>query len=247
MRMKDDHMRNGQLKAGYNIQVGAQHQYIVNYTLHQRPGDTNCLPEHMEKFRERFGCYPEELAADAAYGSEENYAYLVQKGVAAYVKYQSFHYEQKRNYKHKKPYRAENMAYDSDADQYTCPQGKKLTYRFTQEVRSENGYVSQRRVYECEDCSDCPVKAACTRSQYNRRIQRGEQLIRLRQAAHDRLTSPKGVKLRRRRGYEAEAVFGQIKQNKGFRRFLLRGLDKVSTEWGIISMAHNISKMASAG
>ena len=246
MRMKDDHMRNGQLKAGYNIQVGTQNQFILNYSLHQRPGDTNCLQEHLEKFRKHYGRYPETIIADAAYGSEENYAYLEQKGMSAYVKYQSFHYEQKRHYKQKKPYRAENMAYDPGTDQYTCPQGKSLNYLFTQEVRSEHGYLSQRRIYECEDCRDCPVKAACTRSQFNRRIQRGEELIRLRQAAHERLTSPEGVKHRRRRGVEAEAVFGQIKQNKDFRRFMLRGLDKVSTEWGIISMAHNLTKLARA-
>lgn len=246
MRMKEDHMRNGQLKAGYNIQTGTQNQFILNYSLHRRAGDTSCLQEHLEKFRKSMGEYPENLIADAGYGSEENYAYLEQRGIAAYVKYQSFHYEQKRNYKQKKPYRAENMAYDSKADQYICPQGKKLNYIFTKEVRSDNGYASERRVYECEDCSACPVKEECTRSKNHRRIYRGKKLIRLRQTAHERLMSPRGVKHRRKRGIEVEAVYGQIKQNMGFRRFMLRGLDKVSTEWGILCMAHNLSKMARA-
>ena len=246
MRMKEDHMRNGQLKAGYNIQTGTQNQFILNYSLHRRAGDTSCLQEHLEKFRKSMGEYPENLIADAGYGSEENYAYLEQRGIAAYVKYQSFHYEQKRNYKQKKPYRAENMAYDSKADQYICPQGKKLNYIFTKEVRSDNGYASERRVYECEDCSACPVKEECTRSKNHRRIYRGKELILLRQTAHERLMSPRGVKHRRKRGIEVEAVYGQIKQNMGFRRFMLRGLDKVSTEWGILCMAHNLSKMARA-
>lgn len=237
-------MRNGQLKAGYNIQVGTQNQYILNYSLHRRAGDTSCLQEHLEKFRKHMGEYPETLIADAGYGSEENYAYLEERKIAAYVKYQSFHYEQKRNHKRKSPYRVENMAYDAETDQYTCPQGKKLNYIYSKEVRSENGYLSERRVYECEDCSACPVKAACTRSKNNRCVYRGEKLIRLRQGAHERLMSPRGVKHRRKRGIEVEAVYGQIKQNMGFRRFMLRGLDKVSTEWGILCMAHNLSKMA---
>ena len=244
MRMKDDHMGNGQLKAGYNIQVGTQNQFILNYTLHRRAGDTSCLQEHLEKFRENMGEYPENLIADAGYGSEDNYAYLEKRGIAAYVKYQSFHYEQKRNYKRKKPYRAENMAYDPETDQYICPQGKKLNHIFTKEVRSDNGYTSERRVYECEDCSACPEKEACTRAKNNRRIYRGDKLIRLRQKAHDLLLSPRGVKHRRKRGIEVEAVYGQIKQNMGFRRFMLRGLDNVRTEWGILCMAHNLSKMA---
>lgn len=244
MRMKEDHMKNGQLKAGYNIQVGTQNQFILNYSLHQRAGDTSCLQEHLEKFREKMGEYPEALVADAGYGSEENYAYLEKRKIAAFVKYQSFHYEQKRNHKKKKPYRAENMAYDPETDQYTCPQGKKLNYIYTKDVRSDNGYESERRVYECEDCTACPVKEACTRARGNRRIYRGEALIRLKQEAHARLMSPRGVKHRRKRGIEVEAVYGQIKQNMGYRRFMLRGLDKVSTEWGIICMAHNLMKMA---
>jgi hypothetical protein len=244
MRMKDDHMRNGQLKAGYNIQTGTQNQFILNYSLHRRAGDTSCLQEHLEKFRKNMGEYPENLIADAGYGSEENYAYLENRGVAAFVKYQSFHYEQKRNYKKKKPYLAENMKYDPEADQYTCPQGKKLNYIFTKDVHSWNGYHSTRRIYECEDCTDCPEKAECTRSKYHRQIYRGEELIRMRKKAHQRLMSPRGVKHRRRRGIEVEAVYGQIKQNMGFRRFMLLGLDKVSTEWGILCMAHNLSKMA---
>jgi hypothetical protein len=40
MRMKKDHMRNGQLKPGYNVQVGTENQFIVGYSLHQRPTDT---------------------------------------------------------------------------------------------------------------------------------------------------------------------------------------------------------------
>ncbi len=46
----------------------------------------------------------------------------------------------------------------------------------------------------------------------------------------------------KRRGIEVESVFGQIKENRRFRRFLLRGLDKVKTEWGLLSIAHNLLK-----
>ncbi len=247
MRMKEDHMRNGQLKAGYNIQTGTQNQFILNYSIHRRAGDTSCLKAHLEKFREQMGEYPENLIADAGYGSEENYAYLEDNRITAFVKYQSFHYEQKRNYKKKKPYRVENLGYDQKSDQYTCPQGKILNYLYSKNVTSANGYQSTRRVYEAEDCTDCPVKAECTRSKYNRRVYRGDELIRMRKQAHDRLMSPNGVRHRAKRGIEVEAVFGQIKQNMGFRRFMLRGLDKVSTEWGIICMAHNLKKMAKAG
>ena len=43
MRMKEDHMQNGQLKPGYNAQISTENQIIVNYTLHQNPTDTKTL------------------------------------------------------------------------------------------------------------------------------------------------------------------------------------------------------------
>ncbi len=244
MRMKEDHMRNGQLKPGYNIQMGTQNQFILGFSLHRRAGDTSCLKEHLEKLKTWLGEYPENLVADAGYGSEENYSYMEEKKITAYVKDNRFHYEQKRNYKKKYPYRAENFPYDPEADEYECPQKKRLRYVETKPYKSENGYVSERRVYESEDCSQCPVKAECTRAKNNRQIQIGLELKRLRNNARDNLLSPQGLLMRSRRPIEVEAVFGRLKQDWGFRRFLLRGLDNVTTEWGILCIAHNITKAA---
>ena len=121
-----------------------------------------------------------------------------------------------------------------------------LSYQFTQEVTSANGYRSTRRVYECADCSDCPVKADCTKSKFNRRLYIGVELLDMRDQAQKRLTSPEGVKLRSQRPIEVEAVFGRVKHNWGFRRFLTRGKDKVKIEWGLLSLAHNITKVVAA-
>lgn len=75
MRMKEDHMLNGQLKAGYNVQISSNNQYIVNYSIHQKPTDTTTLPEHLKSYKEKYGKAPEVVVADAGYGSEENYEY----------------------------------------------------------------------------------------------------------------------------------------------------------------------------
>jgi hypothetical protein len=245
MRMKEDHMRNGQLKAGYNIQMGTQNQFVVGYSIHQRAGDTSCLKTHLEHVKSWLGKYPENLIADAGYGSEENYAYLQDNNVTAYVKYNTFHYEQKRRYKNNRPkYRLENFKYLSELDQYECPQGKRLTYQFTQKHVTDNGYETKRRVYGGAPCQDCPVMAECTKSKYQRWLRVGVELQELKKAAHDRLLSPKGKEMRSQRPIEVEAVFGRLKQDWGFRRFMLRGLDKVKTEWGILCIAHNLAKIA---
>lgn len=244
MRMKEDHMLNGQLKPGYNIQMGTENQFVVGYSIHQRVGDTNCLKEHLEKLKNWLGEYPETLTADAGYGSEENYAYLQEKSITAYVKYNTFHYEQKRRHKKNNPYRTENFTYLAEADQYVCPLGNKLDYLFTRKNVSENRYMSNRRVYECSDCKECPEKLACTKSNYNRRLYIGVELLKMKKIAHDNLESPRGKEMRSRRPIEVESVFGRLKQNWGFRRFLLRGKEKVNTEWGILCIAHNLAKAA---
>jgi hypothetical protein len=89
-----------------------------------------------------------------------------------------------------------------------------------------NGFVSERRMYECEDCSGCPVKAECTRAEHNRQIQIEVELERFKQKAQDYLTSDQGLEMRSKRPIEVEAVFGRLKHDWEFRRFLLRGLIK---------------------
>ena len=66
MRMKEDHMRNGQLKPGYNVQIGTEKQFVTGYSIHQNPGDTSCLKEHLEQLsKQRRGKLPGMITADA--------------------------------------------------------------------------------------------------------------------------------------------------------------------------------------
>lgn len=248
MCMKEDHMRNRKLKPGYNVQIGTERQFVTGYSIHQRPGDSTCLIPHLEKVGEQLGRLPKKVIADAGYGSEENYTYLEGRAIEAYVKYSTYDREQKKRHKipEREKYWASNWLYDEVQDEFTCPQGKRLTHEYTTKIRTENGYRAERRVYHCAECKHCPVKTQCTRSKYGRRVRFSLTLRRFRQAANERLQSPEGKDLRSQRLVEAEAVFGQLKHNWGFRRFLLRGLDKVKTEWGLLCVAHNIAKLAAS-
>ncbi|HEY1006890.1 MAG TPA: transposase, partial [Sphingobacteriaceae bacterium] len=51
-----------------------------------------------------------------------------------------------------------------------------------------------------------------------------------------------GVRYRKQRPVDVEPVFGQIKHNKGYRRFMLRGMKKVEVEIGLLAIAHNLRK-----
>ena len=93
MRMKDDHMKNGQLKAGYNAQISTENQFITHASVHQTPGDTATLPSHLEGFSKTYGKQSRQVVADAGYGSEQNYELLESLQADAYVKYNYFHKE----------------------------------------------------------------------------------------------------------------------------------------------------------
>jgi len=243
MRMKDDVMKNGQLKPGYNVQIGTENQFVVGFSIHQKTNDMNVLIPHLGQIQRRLGRLPRTVIADAGYGSEENYAYLEQMGVEGYVKYPLFSKQQKRSWR-KQRFRAENWEYDSERDEYICPNQQRLTYQGNRVRITDNGYRTVIRLYECGFCALCPLKPLCTRSAGNRRTEVNPRLSHFQKQAYEKLISDQGRRLRSRRGVEAESVFGRIKQDWGFRRFTLRGMEKVKTEWGLLCIAHNIAKLA---
>nr|WP_191567236.1 transposase [Metabacillus idriensis] len=77
MRMKEDHMKNGQLKPCYNVQMATENQFVLFYSIHQSPTDTRCFVAHFEKLAASSLPMPKTVIADAGYGSEENYVYAL--------------------------------------------------------------------------------------------------------------------------------------------------------------------------
>ena len=90
MRMKADHMLNGQLKPGCNIQVGAENNFVIGYDVFPNPTDTRTFISHLENVQKRLGCKFKFAIADAGYGSEENYDYLEKKEITGIVKYTTY-------------------------------------------------------------------------------------------------------------------------------------------------------------
>lgn len=244
MRMKEDHMKNGQLKPGYNVQISTSNQFIVNYTIHSNPTDTNTLSTHLTQHEASFGKAPEVLIADAGYGSEENYTLLEQKGIIAFVKYGMFDKEQNENYNSKHTFAANKLFYNHEKDCYICPMGQQMNYIGISSKRTSTGFEQSVRRYQAGNCANCPLNGACHKSKVNRIIEINENLNRLKQKAHGLLNSAEGIERRKKRCFDVEPVFGNIKQNHGFKRFMLRGKEKVTIEWGLIAIAQNLRKKA---
>jgi transposase len=245
MRMKEDHMLNGQLKPGYNWQISTENQYILGYTIHQTTNDTTALQPHLESLKENLGKMPDTLVADAGYGSEENYEYLEKNDVEAFVKYQYFHKEQSKKWK-TDPYRAENLPYDEKDDSFTCPAGQKMRFIGEKVKITDNGFRQVKRLYQAKNCKRCLMREACNKSKWNRRIEVNPNLNHYKSIIKERLCSERGLKYRSQRPVDVEAVFGIIKGNKNYRRFLLRGLEKVEIEAGLLALAHNLNKLATS-
>lgn len=244
MRMKEDHMRNGQLKPGYNVQISTSNQFIVNYTLHPNPTDTTTLAAHLAQHEESFGGAPKTITADAGYGSEENYTLLKGKEITAFVKYGMFDKEQSENHNSKHPFSADKLFHDPQKDCYICPMGQTMHYIGDSKRKTSTGFEQTYRRYQAKNCHTCPLNGVCHKSQGNRIIEINVNLNRLKRQAHELLTSEQGLSHRKKRCVDVEPVFGNIKHNHGFKRFMLRGKKKVEIEWGLLAIAQNIRKKA---
>ena len=237
--------KDGQLLPAYNLLIGTQRQFIVNYSFHQkRASETDGLTHHMERLHQQLGCYPALVMGDSTYGSEENYAFLAQRQIGNYLKYNTFDLEQKRSYR-ADPYRKENFAYDAATDTYNCPQGRRITFKQVKQITTDNGYLTTARLYQCESCHGCPVASQCKGGKGDRTIQINPTLEAYRAQAWANLNSEEGIALRKQRGVDVEPPFGDIKFNQGYQRCRLRGQAKVNVEIGLLSIAHNTKKIAS--
>ncbi len=242
MRMKEDHMKNGQLKPAYNVQISTNNQYIASYSIHQQPTDTSTLIPHIEQHIKHFHQKPNNITADAGYGSEQNYQWMEDKRITAYVKYGYFDRDQNDHLRSKKPYTVDKLAYDEQKDLYYCPTGQPMKKISSRRSISKNGFRQAFSVYQAKNCEGCPLRSECHQQKTNRIIEVNHNLNRLKRQASKRLKTNRGVAKRKQRCFDTEPVFANIKHNHHFKRFMLRGIQKVSIEMGLLALAHNLRK-----
>jgi len=244
MRMKEDHMKNGQLKAGYNVQITSNNQIITNYDTFPNPTDTLTLPAHLQSYKELYGHAPQTVTADSGYGCEQNYEYLQANDCIAYVKYNYFHQELQGERLKKHPFAAEHLYYNQEQDFYVCPMGQHMENIGTYTRKNRNGFEQTISTYQAKNCNGCPLRGVCHNSKDNRRIEVNHNANKHKNTARELLRSEEGIAHRKQRAKDVEPIFGNIKQNKGFRRFMLRGKEKVTAEFGLLAIAHNLMKKA---
>ena len=244
MHMKDDHMRNAQLKPGYNVQIGVDSEYIVATDVFSDRNDTWTLIPFLQRMEKNLKFRYPSVTADSGYESEEAYEFLKQNQQIPYIKPQTYEKWKKRSFKQDISKR-ENMKYNKVSDEYTCHAGKRLKPLYIKTQKSKSGYQSEVTVYECENCTGCPYKEKCTKSKGNKRLYVSKKFIEKRQESYANILSQTGILYRMNRSIQVEGAFGVLKKDYEFQRFLLRGKTKVKLEILLLCFGYNINKLHS--
>lgn len=245
MHMKDDHMRNSQLKPGYNVQIGVSGEYIVGVDISSERSDQLTLIPLLEHMEKGLGQRHKAVVADAGYESEENYTYLESHEQSCFIKPQNYEKSKSCKYRNNKHLK-ENMPYDADTDSYTCPAGRQITAAYEHIRKSASGFESMVTCYQCKSCAGCTLRDKCFKSKYpdkNREFDVSKAFLRQRQHTMAQITSQEGIILRINRSIQVEGVFAVIKEDYAFRRFLTRGTEHVRTEMLLIAMGYNLHRL----
>ena len=244
MRMKEDHMRNGQLKPGYNVQIAVNSEYITGLEAYSDRNDVRTLRPMLEKLSQRHQARYEEVVADAGYESLENYLYLEENGQLCFIK--PSNYEQKKTKKFQKQVgRIENMKYDPEEDSFTCAQGRKLHLR-RETTEVQGGQLVSTAWYRCEDCGGCPHRAQCCRAKDQntpKELVLRKTFWEKREQAARNIMTERGIHLRLCRSIQVEGAFGLLKNDFGFRRFLTWGKANIRTELFLLALAFDLKKL----
>jgi len=244
-RMKDDHMRNGQLKPGYNLQICVNSEFITGIGVYAERNDVNTFESFMNTLIGKHGQRYEIALADAGYESLANYRYLDSVGIVSFIKPSNYEYMNTKKFK-KLIGRRENMAYDEAGDYYICANQRRLTFAHEHTYTSKGGVMQTNKVYRCENCEGCAYRQQCCKSKdlnKPKEIEVNLEFIAYREESLANITTKYGVQLRTNRSIQVEGTFGVIKQDHHFWRFLCRGTEKVKSELLLLGIGYNIRKL----
>jgi transposase len=250
MRMKEDAMKNGQLKPAYNLQHGIDSEYIVWLTVGYQPTDTTTLIPFIKSMENFLNFKYLNIVADSGYESEENYVYVKGNLQSSFIKPANYEISKTRKYQNDIS-RIENMEYNKFGDYYICKNNKRLSVNRTIKRKSKTGYESEKTIYTSQNCKNCEFKNKCIKG-HNcktsledrvKNIETSKLFNELRKENLERIVSEEGCKLRMNRSIQVEGSFGEIKQDMGFRRYLSKGQKNVLAESILLAMAHNVNKL----
>lgn len=253
MRMKEDHMMNGQLKPAYNVQFAIENYFVVHTYVSNDRTDYNTLVPVIEKHKKWLDTLLEEFIADSGYCSEKNLSYLKYNNIESFIKLQEHEKKKTRKYHQEigKYYNMNVATFDEDNDRvksYVCHDNRLLTHSRT-EIQTKAGVKRVFEVYSCESCNDCTLKSKCLykydeeKDLYkNKEIKVNYNWDELKRKSENNILSDKGIIYRQIRSIQTEGSFGDMKHNHKIRHFNHRGEEKVYKEMLFYTFGRNLIK-----
>ena len=247
MHMKEDHMKNGQLKLGYNIQAATTNQYIVDFALFPNPTNFRTFEPFLDQMKSR-GILDkfQNIVADAGYGSEYNYSILEENysDKNYQIPYTQYEKEQTRKYK-KDPSKVDNWYYNEEEDYYVDKSGVRFSFKYYSQRKDQStGMVRNFKIYEANEfqLTEELTQLVKTKTGRQRQIRYNPNWQYLKEKAKETLQSEEGKRIYGCRKSDMEPIFGHMKSVFGMRRTHLRGQKKVETDVGIMFMTMNLKK-----
>ena len=249
MRMKEDHMLNGQLKPAYNIQLASSGAFIVGVMGSQKSNDLHTLKPFLEQMMPHYGEYLSNIVADAGYESVENFAYLCDKWLRPYIKPANYETSKKKSSKEDIGQR-ENMLYLENEDVYVCKNGKRLMRTKDQVRKYESGFTDTLYSYKCFECMGCPYNSQCIKSKKaeggsEKHIKFSPAFQNYRKQSNHNITTEEGIIQRINRSIQAEGMFSKLKDGLKYDRFRHRGMKGVVSDITLMAIGINLNKLHS--
>ena len=227
-------LKDGSYQMAYNAQFATTDQIITAYDLNGESTDHSGLQPMIAGSEKNTGEEVKTVKADAGYFSKSNIGYCDTKEIDAYLPDPEKSTEERQERHDEVPkYDRRNFTYDGEADQFVCPEGKRMKLRNTTQ--------SGAKRYIGTECHNCPVKEQCTKDKRRNITYDFEQEKRIK-AMREKLNSAEGKKKYLERMSEIEPVIGDLKHNRGLTHFLCRGKPTALIELGLSSIAHNLVK-----
>jgi len=225
----------GLIKCNYNCQGAVSEDgIIVAAYVSNAASDKEQLLPVIKQAEANTGQEIKVILADSGYASFDNYEDLEKQDRKGYIPDQDYEKKELSD----KPYHKSNFIYNPTNDTYCCPQKQVLLF---DRIYKNKKRKRQSKIYKGTTCDKCPVKALCTKGKA--RTIELELREALKEQMRKRLDSPEGKAKYKTRMSTIEPVWGNLKFNKGFQSFRLRGKEKANTEFILLCIAHNIDKI----
>ncbi len=254
MRMKEDHMRNGQLKPAYNLQFASENHYIIHALVSQDRTDYSSLEQIVELHNQSLDTKLDKVIADSGYASEHNLSLLEEENIRPFIKLQNHEQKKKRSYKEDigKYYNMKKInvrnAKGKLITAYVCHDNRILE-EIKEEVRIVKGEERVYKVFQSASCEGCLYKEDClynynkdTDVEKNKILRVNERYQKLKEQSEQNILSDEGIIDRQIRSIMAEGYFGDMKGNRKYRRFHFRGLEKINKEILLYVIGINLMK-----